>query len=57
MCWRRNLAVALGNALRAGAGEPAAKALREARETASPLVREHIDWALALDVGEAPKRS
>ena len=45
--WRRNLAVAMGNALRAGAGEPMADALRRAREAASALVRDHIDWALS----------
>ncbi len=64
--WRRNLAVAMGNALRAlqdparVAGDVAAGA--EARRTAqadlrarllahrdgaTPLVREHVDWALA----------
>ena len=45
--WRRNLAVALGNALRATGHAAIAQALLEARDTASPLVREHIDWALA----------
>ena len=49
--WRRNLAVALGNALaQAGRDTPQAKALKSAllaaREDAAPLVREHIDWAL-----------
>ena len=45
--WRRNLAVALGNALRA-ADHPALRAALEARrEACSGLVREHIDWALA----------
>ena len=45
--WQRNLAVALGNALRS-AGAPAIRhALASARDAASPLVREHIDWALA----------
>ena len=45
--WQRNLAVALGNALRE-AGDPAiVQALRACREAATPLVREHIDWALA----------
>jgi epoxyqueuosine reductase len=44
--WRRNLAVGLGNALRADALPEAAAALRAAREAADPLVREHIDWAL-----------
>ena len=43
--WRRNLAVALGNAARAGV--PVGDALRAAREGADDLVREHIDWALA----------
>ncbi len=43
--WRRNLAVALGNAWRAS-GDPAiARALAEATDTG--LAREHIDWALA----------
>lgn len=56
--WQRNLAVALGNALRALARAPAAAApdhgaqdielaLRSRRDTAGALVREHIDWALA----------
>ncbi len=45
--WRRNLAVALGNAWRE-TGEPAiARALSAAREEAHDLVGEHIDWALA----------
>ena len=41
--WRRNLAVALGN------GPPSRaviQALREVREGASEMLREHIDWAL-----------
>ena len=45
--WRRNLAVALGNALAAGAGGDVVRALRESRECADPLVAEHIAWALA----------
>ncbi len=45
--WRRNLAVAMGNAWRA-TGDPAlAQALQAARSSADELVREHIDWALA----------
>ena len=44
--WRRNLAVGMGNALRAGADPALASALRGARESADALVREHIDWAL-----------
>lgn len=45
--WRRNLAVAIGNALAAGAtAEPLVVALQQVRPAASDLVREHIDWAL-----------
>ncbi|MCE2908961.1 MAG: tRNA epoxyqueuosine(34) reductase QueG [Burkholderiaceae bacterium] len=48
--WRRNLAVALGNAWREQ-GDPAdARALAAARDGADVLVREHIDWALAQRV-------
>ncbi len=54
--WLRNLAVGLGNSLRAAcAGGDTALAARiraalGARQAgASPLVREHIDWALAQD--------
>jgi epoxyqueuosine reductase len=48
--WRRNLAVALGNAWR-DAGDPAiAQALAAAQPRASPLVAEHILWALAQRV-------
>ena len=54
--WRRNLAVALGNARRAlPAGDalqaPLAQALRAALEHAAPLVAEHIAWALAQAPG------
>ena len=42
--WQRNLAVALGN----GPPSPAAiEALRERLPDASPMVREHLEWALA----------
>ncbi len=45
--WRRNLAVALGNAWRQ-TGDPAiAQALAAAQAAADELVREHIAWALA----------
>jgi len=48
--WRRNLAVAMGNALRAGVADAAQEALRgalaKARAGASDLLAEHIDWAL-----------
>jgi epoxyqueuosine reductase len=45
--WQRNLAVAMGNALRATRNEDIARALRSRQDSATPLVREHIDWALA----------
>ncbi len=48
--WRRNLAVALGNALAGGADAPARAAWRAALAAALPaadaLVAEHIAWAL-----------
>ena len=48
--WQRNVAVALGNALRASddASRSAAivAALQSGRDHAGTLVREHIDWAL-----------
>jgi epoxyqueuosine reductase len=47
--WRRNLAVAMGNALRsldAKAAEPLRSALQSAEPTASALLAEHINWAL-----------
>jgi epoxyqueuosine reductase len=44
--WRRNLAVALGNALRKSADVAVRDALLGAVEGASPMVREHIEWAL-----------
>ncbi|MDM0036200.1 tRNA epoxyqueuosine(34) reductase QueG [Variovorax sp. J22P271] len=48
--WLRNVAVALGNALRAGdAGARAALASRS--DDASALVREHVAWALAVSAG------
>lgn len=53
--WLRNLAVGLGNSLRrAAADDPALAAriraaLRACQDTATPLVREHVDWALAQD--------
>jgi epoxyqueuosine reductase len=46
--WRRNLAVAMGNAI--AADDPASAAMQAAlaagREASGELVREHIDWAL-----------
>jgi epoxyqueuosine reductase len=40
----RNVAVALGNA---PASDEVIRALEERREDASPLVREHVEWALS----------
>ncbi len=49
--WRRNLAVAMGNALRQDLApalrERLLAALSEQRPDASPILAEHIDWALA----------
>jgi epoxyqueuosine reductase len=42
--WLRNIAVALGNAPTTA---QVVSALHARREEASPLVREHVDWALA----------
>ncbi len=45
--WQRNLAVAIGNALRTRPDGALRAALTAGREAATPLVREHIDWALS----------
>ena len=48
--WLRNIAVALGNALRATASADAVRAALAARANdASALVREHVAWALAQE--------
>lgn len=49
--WSRNLAVALGNAPRS---EAATAALRARREDPSPLVREHVAWALRRHAAQDP---
>jgi epoxyqueuosine reductase len=49
--WRRNLAVAMGNALRATGSSELREALAAQRDAADELVREHIDWALAQGMG------
>ncbi len=46
--WQRNVAVAIGNALRIEESSALRAALQTQRETASSLVQEHIDWALGL---------
>ena len=45
--WQRNLAVAMGNALRAADDASLRTALANRRETSGDMVREHIDWALS----------
>jgi epoxyqueuosine reductase len=45
--WRRNLAVGLGNALRARRDPQVLEALGQAQAGADDLVREHIVWAMA----------
>jgi epoxyqueuosine reductase len=45
--WQRNIAVALGNAWRDSGDVRYAQALAAQRGAATPLVAEHIDWALA----------
>ncbi|MDC8773145.1 tRNA epoxyqueuosine(34) reductase QueG [Roseateles albus] len=47
--WQRNLAVAMGNALRAQEHGEMRAALLQARAGAGELVIEHIDWALAAN--------
>ncbi len=51
--WQRNLAVALGNA---PAQEDILLALKQSRELASPLVQEHIDWAIDQQQNPKPRK-
>ena len=54
--WLRNIAVALGNALAAGADTPALLAALASRSNhESPMVREHITWALRQLPGNSEK--
>jgi epoxyqueuosine reductase len=53
--WRRNLAVALGNAWRETGDAAIAQALQAARPAAGALLAEHIDWALAQREGSEPE--
>ncbi|MCY0964187.1 tRNA epoxyqueuosine(34) reductase QueG [Parathalassolituus penaei] len=46
--WQRNVAVGLGNA---PASAAILEALQQRRNSASELVREHIDWAIARQTG------
>ncbi|MCW2783392.1 MAG: queG, partial [Marmoricola sp.] len=45
--WQRNVAVAMGNALRETGDAAIGQALMRGRDASSELVREHVDWALA----------
>ena len=47
--WLRNIAVALGNALRATRDPVVRAALAARADDPSPLVREHVAWALAQE--------
>jgi epoxyqueuosine reductase len=44
--WQRNIAVAMGNALRSNADAAIRQALQDALGQATPLVAQHIVWAL-----------
>jgi epoxyqueuosine reductase len=52
--WRRNLAVALGNAWRETGDAALVQALRDALPAADALVAEHIGWALAQRADPPP---
>ena len=47
--WLRNIAVAMGNALRVGCDDGIRAALHARLGESSPMVQEHIAWALATD--------
>lgn len=59
--WRRNLAVALGNALASnldgGTKREIVRQLKDALPSASLLVAEHISWALSQDSSQDPQGS
>ena len=59
--WRRNLAVALGNALASNIDDgikiEIVSQLQDALISASPLVAEHIVWALSRDTSQDPQGS
>ena len=52
--WLRNIAVAMGNALRRAEDAQLRAALQARAEHPSALVREHVDWALAQHAGREP---
>ena len=51
--WQRNLAVAMGNALRAADRPDLRAALQAALPQATPLLAEHISWALSQELQQA----
>lgn len=51
--WSRNLAVAMGNAIKTSHRDAIKGSLVRRRDAASPLLQEHIDWALAQDHTDA----
>jgi epoxyqueuosine reductase len=59
--WRRNLAVALGNALASNLDDEVKKEivwhLQDALPSASPLVAEHVAWALSQDSSQGTEGS
>ncbi|MDA9612027.1 tRNA epoxyqueuosine(34) reductase QueG [OM182 bacterium] len=50
-CWLRNIAVALGNA---PTGQSIVKALEKRRNHYSPLVKEHVEWAIEQHTSPQP---
>lgn len=52
--WRRNIAVALGNALRSCDQPAIVEALRQRQADPAPMVQEHVAWALAQRPLSAP---
>jgi len=52
--WRRNLAVGLGNALRASGDAAIVQALADARDPVDEMLCDHIDWALAQGAAASP---
>ncbi|MDF3035481.1 MAG: queG [Paucimonas sp.] len=52
--WLRNIAVALGNAGGSPGGEMRTAALQSRAADSSPLLREHVEWALARQATSSP---
>ena len=54
--WLRNIAVAMGNALRAGCDDGIRTVLQARLDQSSPLVQEHVVWALQTAEVKTEKR-